>query len=217
MNRREFLKLSGVGRMSIFVSGCGNILSQAEKATGVVGGGKNMNIVVVTGSPHQHGTSFLLADKFIEGAQSAGHNVFRFNAAFEETHPCQGCDHCGMDGDCIYNDAIQQKLMPKLLEMDLIALITPLYYYGMSAQLKTVVDRFYSRTGHLTGKKSILMATAYNSADWTMNALVDHYDTLARYMNWTDVGKVLAIGCGARSLIEKSPFPDQAYKLGASL
>lgn len=176
-----------------------------------------MNIVVVTGSPHQHGTSFLLADKFIEGAQSAGHNVFRFNAAFEETHPCQGCDHCGMDGDCIYNDAIQQKLMPKMLEMDVIALITPLYYYGMSAQLKTVVDRFYSRTGRLTGKKSILMATAYNSADWTMNALVDHYDTLARYMNWTDVGKVLAIGCGARSLIEKSPFPDQAYQLGASL
>lgn len=124
MNRREFLKLSGVGLMSIFVSGCGNILSQAKKATGVVGGGKKMNTVVVTGSPHQHGTSFLLADKFIEGPQSAGHNVFRFNAAFEEIHPCQGCDHCGMDGDCIYNDAIQQKLMPKLLETDLIALIT---------------------------------------------------------------------------------------------
>lgn len=146
MNRREFLKLSGVGLMSIFVSGCGNILSQAEKATGVVGGGKNMNIVVVTGSPHQHGTSFLLADKFIEGAQSAGHNVFRFNAAFEETHPCQGCDHCGMDGDCIYNDAIQQKLMPKLLETDLIALITPLYYYGMSAQLTFLLsDRPFDR------------------------------------------------------------------------
>ena len=61
------------------------------------------------------------------------------------------------------------------------------------------------------------MATAYNSADWTMNALVDHYDTLVRYMGWTDMGKVLAIGCGARSLIEKSEFPDQAYKLGASL
>ena len=105
-----------------------------------------------------------------------------------------------MDGDCIFNDAISQKLMPKMLEMDLIVLVTPLYYYGMSAQLKTVVDRFYSRT-----------------ADWTMEALVHHYETLVRYMEWTDVGQVLAVGCGYRALIEQSQFPDQAYRLGASL
>ena len=122
-----------------------------------------------------------------------------------------------MDGDCIFNDAISQKLMPKMLEMDLIVLVTPLYYYGMSAQLKTVVDRFYSRTGRLHGKKSILMATAWNSADWTMEALVHHYETLVRYMEWTDVGQVLAVGCGYRALIEQSQFPDQAYRLGASL
>ncbi|WP_301859424.1 flavodoxin family protein [uncultured Megasphaera sp.] len=220
MNRREFLQWSGAGLMTLFLSGCGTILTEsasAAPAAGRIGGGKNMNIVVLTGSPHRNGTSALLADKFIEGAQSAGHTVFRFNAAFEDTHPCQGCDHCGMDGDCIFNDAIQQNLMPHMLEADMIALITPLYYYGMSAQLKTVVDRFYSRTGRLHGKQSILMATAYNSADWTMTALVDHYDTLVRYMEWNDRGKVLAIGCGARSLIERSPFPDQAYRLGASL
>lgn len=52
----------------------------------------------------------------------------------------------------------------------------------MSAQIKTVVDRFYSRTGSLHRKKSILMATAYNSADWTMEALAHHYETLVRYM-----------------------------------
>ena len=50
-----------------------------------------------------------------------------------------------------------------------------------------------------------------------MSALVDHYDTLVRYMNWKDMGKVLAIGCGSRSLIEQSKFPDQAYQLGKSL
>lgn len=217
MDRRNFLKLAGAGMMTLFVSGCGNILSKAEYAAGTAGGGKSMHIVVITGSPHQEGTSFLLADTFTEGARSAGHTVFRFNANFEDIHPCQGCDHCGMDGDCFYNDAIQTKLMPEMLRADLLALITPLYYYGMSAQLKTVVDRFYSRTGRLHGKKSILMATAYNSADWTVTALVDHYDTLVRYMEWQDMGKVLAIGCGSRSLIERSQFPDQAFRLGASL
>lgn len=224
MNRRDFIKFSGAGMLTLFLSGCGlNMLNGTEKkAAGApvaeksLGGGK-MKIVVVTGSPHKQGTSALLADKFIEGAQAAGHEVFRFNAAFEDIHPCQGCDMCGMDGPCVQKDAIEKKLINKLVDCDMIALVTPLYYYGMSAQLKTIVDRFYSRTGKISGKRSLLMATAYNSADWTMSALVDHYETLVRYMNWKDMGKVLAIGCGSRSLIEKSKFPDQAYQLGKSL
>ncbi len=73
-----------------------------------------MKIVVVTGSPHKAGTSALLADKFIEGAQSKGHEVFRFNAAFEDIHPCRGCDACGMNGPCVQKDAIEEKLIHKL-------------------------------------------------------------------------------------------------------
>jgi len=122
-----------------------------------------------------------------------------------------------MDGDCIFNDAISTKLMPKMLEADLLVLVTPLYYYGMSAQLKTIVDRFYSRTERLHRKKSIFMATAWNSADWTMEALQAHYKTLVRYMEWQDVGQVWAIGCGYRRAVESSEFGDAAFKIGASL
>lgn len=143
--------------------------------------------------------------------------MFVFDAANSDTHPCRGCDRCGMDGECVWNDDIEKILMPKMLEADLLVLTTPLYYYGMSAQLKVIVDRFYSRTGKLHGKKSILMATAYNSADWTMEALMAHYNTLARYMEWENVGTVMAVGCGSRSLVEKSDFGNQAEKIGASL
>ena len=132
-----------------------------------------MKIVVVTGSPHKAGTSALLADKFIEGAQSKGHDVFRFNAAFEDIHPCRqskghdvfrfnaafedihpcrGCDACGMNGPCVQKDAIEEKLIQKLVDCDMIVLVTPLYYFGFSAQLKTVIDRFYSRTGSIHKK-----------------------------------------------------------------
>ena len=227
MYRREFLKISGAGAMTLFLSGCGlsaladdkknNKESIAEK--GSVSGGKKMKIVVISSSPHpkNESTSIYLADKFTEGAKNAGHEVFTFDAANEETHPCRGCDKCHMDGPCIYPDAIEQKLMPKMLEADMLVLVTPLYYYGMSAQMKIVVDRFYSCTGRLHDKKTVLMATAYNSADWTMNALVDHYDTLVSYMNWNNVGKVLAIGCGSRPLVERSDFGNQAYKIGANL
>ena len=113
--------------------------------------------------------------------------------------------------------AISTKLMPKMLEADMIVLATPLYYFGMSAQIKTVIDRFYSRTGNLLNKKSILMATAWDSKDWTMAALVHHYETLVKYMQWNDCGKILAVGCGTRSMIEHSEFPEKAFKLGASI
>ena len=224
MNRREFLKVSGMGALTLFLSGCGLAAAPAEKkitppAKGSVSGGKQMKIVVVTSSPHpkNESTSIYLAERFIEGAKSAGHEIFVFDAANEETHPCRGCDKCGMDGPCIFQDAIETKLMPKMLEADMLVLTTPLYYYGMSAQLKIVVDRFYSRTGKLNGKKSMLISTAYNSADWTFQALAAHYDTLVRYMNWTDVGQVLGTGCGSRSLVERSEFGEMARKIGANL
>jgi len=223
MDRRNFLKVLSVGAATLFLSGCGVASVANEKSASAesknISGGKKMKIVVINSSPHSEtqSTSRYLAQKFTEGAKSAGHEVFTFDAAKEETHPCQGCDHCGMDGDCIFNDAITTKLMPKMLEADLLVLVTPLYYYGMSAQLKVIIDRFYSRTERLHRKKSLLLATAWNTADWTMTALNTHYETLVRYMEWENVGAVLATGCGYRSAVESSKFGDEAYKIGANL
>lgn len=227
MNRRDFIKVVGLGAMTFYLSGCGvdvkaiddNKKESEASAQSRASGGDGMKIVVINSSPHSEAqsTSRYLAQRFVDGAKSAGHEIFIFDAAHEETHPCQGCDRCGMDGDCIFNDAIQTKLMPQMLQADLLVLVTPLYYYGMSAQLKIIVDRFYSRTTRLTGKKSMMMATAWNSADWTMEALKNHYETLVRYMSWQDAGQVWAVGCGTRSMVERSEFGNMAYKIGAAL
>ncbi len=221
MNRREFIKVGGLGALSLFVSGCGFASATDRKNASAekISGGAKMKIVVINSSPHseKQSTSRYLAQKFTEGAKAAGHEIFTFDAAREETNPCQGCDHCGMDGPCVYQDAIEKKLMPKMLEADLLVLVTPLYYFGMSAQLKIIVDRFYARTERLHHKKSLLLATAWNTADWTFTALETHYNTLVRYMQWENVGAVLATGCGYRSAVESSQFADTAYKIGASL
>ncbi|MBQ9496478.1 MAG: flavodoxin family protein [Selenomonadaceae bacterium] len=226
MNRRKFIKVVGFGAAAIYLSGCGlsAIKDEDKEAAEVsaeesVSRGESMKIVVINSSPHseEQSTSRYLAKKFVDGATSAGHEIFVFDAANEKTHPCRGCDQCGMDGACIFDDAIEEKLMPQMLRADLLVLVTPLYYFGMSAQLKTVVDRFYSRTTKLSGKKSIIMATAWNTADWTMEALKNHYETLVRYMSWQDVGQVWATGCGSRSMVERSEFGDMAYKIGAAL
>ena len=224
INRRKFIRLAGAGAASLLLAGCG-LSSRDEKekydklVKGSISGDKSMKIVVINSSPHpkNESTSIYLSEQFTAGAQSAGHEVFTFDAANEETHPCRGCDKCHMDGPCIFKDAIETILMPKMLEADMLVLVTPLYYYSMSAQLKTVIDRFYSRTERLHRKKSMLIATAYNSADWTMTALTSHYDTLVSYMEWQDVGTVLGVGCGSRSLAESSKFGPQAYKIGAAL
>lgn len=229
MNRRDFIKVFAAGFGTLLVSGIGlsllrdgstaSVPAAAPMAEASPASGSNAarKIVVITGSPHRNGTSALLADKFIEGAQSKGYEVYRFNAAFEDIHPCRACNACRNDGPCVLNDAIEQKLMPHLLEADTIALITPLYYYGMSTQLKTVIDHLYSHLRSFDGKRSLLMATAYNSAGWTFDALTDHYQSLAEYMHWQDLGMVLGYGCGYRSAIERSEFPEQAFKLGQSI
>lgn len=149
-----------------------------------------MNIVVLTGSPHRNGTTSVLTEEFIKGAESKGHNVFRFDAAFHDIHPCQGCDACGMNGPCVQKDDIENDLIMRLVNADLIALITPVYYWHVSAQLKTCIDRFYARTGRISGKQSVLLAAAGSNLDWTMECLNKYYATLSSYMRWQNRGTV---------------------------
>ena len=97
--------------------------------------------------------------------------------------------------------------------------VTPLYYYGMSAQLKTLVDRFCAFNSSLQSKrmKSALLTAAWNADDWTFDALEAHYKTLVRYLNLRDMGAVLGRGCGTPSMTKRSRYAQQAYELGRSL
>lgn len=172
-------------------------------------------MTVVTGSPHRHGSSFLLTDEFIRGAKEVGAEVYRFDAAFKRVTTCSGCDHCGLGAaDCVYRDDMFE-LNPHLIDADLIVLSTPLYYFGFSAQLKLVIDRFYAINSQLhSPRKAVLLAAAWNSNDWTFPALAHHYETLVRYMDWEDVGQILGTSCGTRSQTENTEFPRLAYELG---
>lgn len=178
-----------------------------------------MQIVMITGSPHKNGTSALLARRFEEGAREAGHEPFRFDAAFESVHPCIGCDKCGWGAKpCVFRDAMDA-LYPKLREADLIAFVTPLYYHGPSAQLKAVVDRFHGIDNFLRGadKKAVLIATAADSDVHVTRGLETEYEETLRYLKWRDAGWLLALGCYYLEDIEKTDYPQKAYELGKSL
>ena len=177
-----------------------------------------MNILVLQGSPNADGSTALLAREFARGAREAGHAVEVVDVAALDIAPCTGCVACGYEGPCALSDDFDG-LRRKLLVADMLVLATPLYYYGMTAQLKTVIDRFCSSNSSITRKRlrSALLAVAWNSDDWTFDALEAHYDTLVRYLSLRDCGRVLGAGCGTTGMTARSGFPEKAYELGRAM
>jgi len=176
-----------------------------------------MKVLILTGSPHLQGTTALLADEVSVGAQEAGNEVVRFDSAQLDIHPCIGCFHCRKnDGRCVQDDDMIQ-IYPHLLTADVIVLVTPVYYFGMTAQLKRVVDRFFSVNPILreTPKQLSLVAACGDKDEWATDALVTHFRTICRYMNWREGGMVLARGAYTRKDVEDTDYPMMARSLGA--
>ena len=100
-----------------------------------------MKIVILTGSPHKNGTSNTLVDEFIKGASEKGHLIKRYDTAFLDIHPCIGCDHCGMNGTCAFNDDMIE-ILDTILASDLIVFATPIYYFVFLLKLKVPLIDF---------------------------------------------------------------------------
>ncbi len=177
-----------------------------------------MKIIILEGSPNTHGSSNMLADHFIRGAEEAGHTVKVIDAAHGDIHPCTGCIQCGYEDPCVQKDDVET-FRKDILEADMMVFVTPLYYYGMSAQLKILIDRFCAFNSSIQRKhmKAALLTAAWNSDGWTFDALEAHYKTLVRYLNLKDMGMVLGKGCGTPSMTQRSKYPEQAYELGKKL
>ena len=177
-----------------------------------------MKITVLFGSPNRHGSTSILVENFVRGATEAGHECEVLDVCHMNIHPCTGCVACGYAGPCVQKDDVEQ-IRAKLVASEMVVFATPLYYYGMSAQLKIVVDRFCAYNSSLNSKhlKSALLTVAWNADDWTFEALEAHYKTLVRYINFEDKGMILGYGCGSPAMTQRSRYPEEAYKLGRGL
>ena len=212
MDRRAFLKAAALGAMA----GVAAPLS-SPAGTAAASEDKAMKILVLTGSPRKNGNSAHLASRFIEGAREAGHKVTRFDAAQSDVHPCIACNSCGMDGPCIFKDdfdIVRRHIIPA----DMVVFATPMYYFGISAQLKAVIDRFYAINGQIhVPKKAALLMTYANTAAEQAAPIAAHYDVLLDYLGWSDAGRVIAPGVWTEGSVRGTPYPEAAYRLGASL
>lgn len=215
MKRRDFLKatLNAAGGVLFAASA----LPLSHAAAGENTQEKAMNILLLTGSPRKNGNSNTLATHFMQGAEDAGHRVLRFDSAMHDVHPCTGCNSCGMNGPCVFQDDFAF-VRQHILEADVVAFATPMYYFGISAQLKAVIDRFYAISSLLhTPKKAVLMMTYANNSARNESPILTHYEVLLEYLGWTDAGRIIAPGMWPAGAVARSRFPEQAYALGKSL
>ncbi|HOX34545.1 MAG TPA: flavodoxin family protein [Methanoregulaceae archaeon] len=99
-----------------------------------------VTVLGISGSPHRHGNTETLLDKFLEGAQAAGATVDKVVLKTLVFSPCRGCNACHKTGECIVkDDAIM--LYEKILASDCIAVASPIYTMGITAELKGFIDR----------------------------------------------------------------------------
>ena len=112
-----------------------------------------------------------------------------------------------------------EQFRKQILDADMMVFVMPLYYYGMSAQLKISVDRLCAINSSIIQKhmKSALLAAAWNADDWTFRALEAHYQTLVRHLNFDDRGTVLGKSCDTPSMAAHFPYPNRAFELEKSL
>ena len=97
-------------------------------------------VIVISTSLRKGSNSDMLADQFIEGARSAGNEVEKIPLMGKNIQFCKGCLACQKLGRCVINDDVND-IMAKVLQANVVCWATPIYYYEMSGQMKTLIDR----------------------------------------------------------------------------
>ncbi len=178
-------------------------------------------IVILNGSSRRKGNTSALVQRFTEGAESVGHTVTEFFLDRMEIHGCKGCfgGHSSRECPCVQKDDMSQ-IYPAVKECDVVVLATPLYYWNMSGQLRTAIDRLFALEegdgnllrGH-DRASALLMAAEGNGFE----DVLTYYDHLMKHLNWKNLGHVLAGGNGDIGDILGKPELEQAYELGKSI
>ena len=97
-------------------------------------------VIVISTSLRKGSNSDMLADQFVEGVKAAGHEVEKISLVGKEIQFCKGCFGCQKLGHCVINDDVNE-IMGKVMQADVVCWATPIYYYEMSGQMKTLIDR----------------------------------------------------------------------------
>ena len=179
-------------------------------------------VLVLSGSPRKNGNSDLLALTFAKGVVDGGNETAIFEAGRENISGCMACETCWSKGRACSLDDGFTRLAPYLESCDVIAFVAPVYWFGMPAQLKAAIDRFYAyvvpfRKKEMRIKASCLLMCAGDPDLKVFDGSVTTYKAIAEYMQWEDLGALRIPGVFETGAIEHSGLLDQAYAMGKSI
>jgi len=174
------------------------------------------NIVILAGSPRKVSSTDKLAAAFTEGAKSAGHIVTAFRVADMKIGGCLGCNHCFQDiGVCVQKDEMQT-ILDAIRKADTLVLASPVYYFGVTSQLKRVLDRTYAllKEGNSI-KHAALLMTCGDNTDAAAEPSITMFRKICAYLKWQEVGIIVAPRIHDPQDIDGRPELEQSKQLGS--
>jgi len=171
-------------------------------------------VLILSSSPRKKGNSNALCDRFMEGAIAAKHQVEKVVLAEKKINYCKGCCACWGNGKCAQKDDMAQ-ILDSMAAADVIVLATPVYFYTMCAQMKTVIDRTAARYTKLTNKEFYFILTAADRSKAALERTVEGFRAFTSCLPRAKE-KGIVYGTGAWNVgdILRSHAMDEAYEMG---
>lgn len=173
------------------------------------------NILIISSSPRRAGNSDTLCDQFLKGAADAGHQVEKIFLKDKNIGYCTGCSNCSLHGKpCPQRDDMPQ-ILDKLIAADVIVMATPVYFYTMAAQMKTLIDRCCSRYTEMNNKAFYFIVTAAEDDQSKMLRTINGFQGFLDCLEGATIQGVLyGLGVWHPGEINQTPAMTEAYNMG---
>lgn len=175
-------------------------------------------IVVLAGSMRKGGNTDLLAQAFAEGA-SKNNIVEIVSVADYKVNPCIGCNSCfAREGNQCFQKDDMVKIYDKLKLADMLVIASPVYFYGISAQLKAMIDRLHTpMRNEFQVKRLALLLVGAATLPELFDAIKLQYQLVLNFFHLEDAGMVLVRDVKDIGDIKGTKALKEAFNLGCSI
>ena len=175
-------------------------------------------VLILSGSPRKGGNSDLLCDEFMRGAADGGNQVEKIRVAEKNVGYCSGCYYCQKSkGVCAKKDDMAE-ILQKMIDADVIVLASPVYFYSIDAQLKTVIDRTVARWLEVKNKEFYYIVTCADEEKESQERTIECFRGYADCVEGAvEKGIIYGTGVYQKGEILGSPEYKRAYEMGKSV
>jgi len=175
-------------------------------------------VLILSASPRKGGNSDTLCNQFMEGAQQAGHQVEKIFLKEKKINYCTGCGACYNRGnECSQKDDMLE-VLNKMIDADVIVMATPIYFYTMNGQMKTLIDRTCSRYTEINDKEFYFIVAAADDSKISMTRTIEEFRGFLYCLEGANE-KGIIYGTGAWQVgdIKNKPVMEEAFRLGKNI